>query len=121
MSFIDKAIKRLDECRHGEYVEDIIESTREHIEALLNTRDEYLGLLLYGDLNLNAKELALTISEKIYSIITTHEHRITILNIEYDETLAPWQLKFFLRLRYGDDTNFGMQIIFGHNRYCEVK
>lgn len=51
--------------------------------------------------------------EKLYTIISTHEHKVKILSIEYDETLAPWQLKFFLTLQYNEDlTNFNIRIIF---------
>lgn len=121
MSFVDRVIHVLDEYVDSEYFESPIQAIREHIETLINTKEDTQELLSYNDLDLNIKDLALIMSEKLYIVISTHEHRVKILSIEYDETLVPWQLKFFLTLQYNKDlTNFNIQIIFNSNRYYEV-
>ena len=75
------------------------------------------------DLDINTKNLALLMSEKIYHLINTYEIRAKILNIEYDESFAPWQISFFMRMRHvGGDLldDFNIQIVFKNNRYCDV-
>lgn len=121
MSFVDRVIHVLDEYVDSEYFESPIQAIREHIETLINTKEDTQELLSYNDLDLNIKNLAIVMSERIYDIVSTYEYRAKILSIEYDETLAPWQLKFFLTLQYNKDlTNFNIQIIFNSNRYYEV-
>lgn len=121
MSFVDRVIHVLDEYVDSEYVESPIQAIREHIETLINTKEDTQELLSYNDLDLNIKNLAIVMSERIYDIVSTYEYRVKIVSIEYDETLAPWQLKFFLTLQYNKDlTNFNIQIIFNSNRYYEV-
>lgn len=121
MSFVDRVIHALDEYVDSEYFENPIQAIREHIETLINTKEDAQELLSYNDLDLNIKNLAIVMSERIYDIVSTYEYRAKIVSIEYDETLAPWQLKFFLTLQYNKDlTNFNIQIIFNSNRYYEV-
>ena len=121
MSFIDRVIHVLDEDLDSEYFEKPIQAIREHIKSLINAKEEAQELLSYDDLDLNAKDLAIIMSEKIYNIVSTYERRVKVVSIEYDETLVPWQLKFFLTLQYNKDlTNFNIQIIFNNNRYYEV-
>ena len=121
MSFIDRVIHVLDEDLDSEYFEKPIQAIREHIKSLINAKEEAQELLSYDDLDLNAKDLSIIMSEKIYNIVSTYEHRVKVVSIEYDETLVPWQLKFFLTLQYNKDlTNFNIQIIFNNNRYYEV-
>lgn len=121
MSFVDRVIHALDEYVDSEYFESPIQAIREHIETLINTKEDTQELLSYNDLDLNIKNLAIVMSERIYDIVSTYEYRAKIVSIEYDETLAPCQLKFFLTLQYNKDlTNFNIQIIFNSNRYYEV-
>lgn len=121
MSFIDKVIHTLDEYKDSAYVEDKLQSIKEHIMVLINSKDN-IGLLSFSDLDLNVKNFSILMSEKIYHIISSYEHRIQILSIEYDDTLAPWQLIFFVRFCYSSDNfkEFTIKIIFRNNRYCEV-
>lgn len=121
MSFVDKVIHLLDEYADSEYFENPIQAIREHIKSLINTKEDSKDLLSYNDSDLNIKDLALKMSEKIYNLVSTYEKRVKIISIEYDETLVPWQLKFFLTLKYNrDSTNFNIRIIFNNNRYYEV-
>lgn len=122
MSFIDKIIHTLDECKDDLYVEDDLNSIKEHIRVLINSKDDNQGLSSLSDLDLNVKNLSILMSEKIYHIISTYENRIKILSIEYDDALSPWQLTFFIRFCYSNDSfkEFSIQIIFRNNRYCEV-
>ncbi len=122
MSFIDKVIHTLDDCKDDSYIEDDLHSIKEHIKVLINSKDDNKGLSSLGELDLNVKNLSVLMSEKIYHIISTYEHRIRILSIEYDDLLSPWQLTFFIRFCYINDNfkEFSIQIIFRNNRYCEV-
>lgn len=122
MSFIDKVIHTLDPYTDTPYTEDTIESVKAHIKALINTHDIGTGLLSLGDLDISAKNLAAVMSEHIYHIISNYERRIKVLKIEYDETLAPWQLVFFMRFCKSNDyfKEYSMQITFRNNRYCEI-
>ena len=98
MSFVDRIIHVLDEYADSEYFESPIQAIREHIETLINTKEDAQELLSYNDLDLNIKNLAIVMSERIYDIVSMYECRAKIVSIEYDETLAPCQLKFFLTL-----------------------
>lgn len=121
MSFIDRIIYVLDEYTDYKYFENPIEAIKEHIKSLINTKEDAKELLSYNDCDLNVKDLAIKMSEKIYNIVSTYEHRVKILSIEYDDTLAPWQLRFFLTLQHNKDlTNFKIRIIFNNNHYYEV-
>ncbi len=122
MPFIDKVIHNLDPYVNTEYFEDEIHSIKEHIKVLINSKDKNTDLLTLGDLDINAKHLAIVISEKVYHIISTCECRVKVLNIEYNETLAPWQLIFFIHLCFSNNhfKEFNIQITFKNNRYCEV-
>lgn len=121
MSFIDKVIYTLDET-HSTYLEDTTKAIKDHINTLINAKSRDIDFLSLCDLDLNAKNLAVVMSNRIYQIISKYEHRARILSIEYDETLSPWQLNFFLRFCYGQDRfkEFSIRIIFRNNRYCEV-
>lgn len=122
MSFVDKVIHTLDSYTDTPYFEDEIEGIKKYIKVLINTRGDEVELLSLSDLNISAKNLAVVLSEKIYSIIATYERRIKIVSIEYDESFAPWQLIFFIRFHYYNDKfrEYGMQITFKNNRYCEI-
>lgn len=122
MSFIDKVIHTLCNRNDTLYVENWLESVKEHIRVLINSKDDDFGLLSLGDLDISAKNLAVTISERLYYVISMYEHRIKILSIEYDEALAPWNLSFFIRFCYSGDSfkEYSMQINFRNNRYCEI-
>lgn len=122
MPFIDRVIHTLDSCAQTPYVENKLEDVKEYIKVLMNTRDD-MGLESLCNLDINAKNLGVIMSEKIYNIVSKHEYRIHILSIEYDETLAPWQFNFFIRFHYNNNTfqEHSMQITFRNNRYCEIK
>ena len=118
MSFVDRVIHILDDTRTDTYYEDCICAIKEHIEVLLNAKEQSA----FYDLDLNTKNLAAVVSDQIYRLITAYERRVQILGIEYDEILMPWQLRFFVRFCYRHDNfrEFSMQIVFKNNRYCEV-
>lgn len=122
MPFVDRVIHTLDSYAQTPYVENKLEDVKEHIKALMNTRDD-MGLESLCNLDINAKNLGVIMSEKIYNIVSKHEYRIHILSIEYDETFAPWQFNFFIRFHYHNNTfqEHSMQITFRNNRYCEIK
>lgn len=122
MPFVDRVIHTLDSYAQTPYVENKLEDVKEHIKVLMNTRDD-MGLESLCNLDINAKNLGVIMSEKIYNIVSKHEYRIHILSIEYDETLAPWQFNFFICFHYNNNTfqEHSMQITFRNNRYCEIK
>ncbi|TLD86152.1 MULTISPECIES: hypothetical protein [Helicobacter] len=128
MSFVNKIISQLHPYADSAYFEDRTKTIKDHISILMNTKNEGISLMNFADLSLedldiNTKNLALLMSEKIYHLVNTYETRAKILNIEYDESFAPWQISFFMRMRHvGGDLldDFNIQIVFKNNRYCDV-
>ena len=121
MAFVDRVIYELSDTSPGAYHQDVSVAIKEHIQALMNAKSQHDCSSLC-DLDLNAKNLAHAMSEYIYKIISTYEHRARVLHIGYDETLIPWQLSFFVRLCHSHDhfREFDVRIVFRNNRYCEV-
>lgn len=129
MSFLDRIFYTLNDEHAGTpYQQNIYQDIKNNINVLLNAKlDDYLSLMdedlsSLADLNLTSKNLANIMSSRIYEIISKNERRARILSIEFDDSLAPWQLMFILRLHYNSQPNreFSVNIIFRNNRYCEI-
>lgn len=129
MSLLDRIIHSLDEQRKGvPFHKNKFKDIKDNIALFLNAKlDDCLSANDLGmndiiELNLNGSELCSIMAKEIHHLIGKYEPRIKILSIRYDNTLSPWQLSFMLECVLHDDNfqQFGIEIIFKNNRYCEV-
>lgn len=130
MSLLDKLIHTLGTQNAGvPFYEDILKDIKNNIGVLLNARlDDYVGAGDLGILNdmaelgLNSSKLCLMMAKEITRLITKYEKRIRIVSVDYANTLSPWQLSFFIKCTLSDDAfkEYGIEIIFKNNRYCEI-
>ncbi|TKX30619.1 type VI secretion system baseplate subunit TssE [Campylobacter aviculae] len=129
MSLLDRLIHELDDQNtHVPFYQNDFEDIKNNIKVLLNSKlDDCLsardlGLINLTDLNLNSSELCTSMAKEIQKLISIYEKRIQVVSITYDNSLSPWQLSFILKCLFHNDSfkEFGIEIIFKNNRYCEV-
>lgn len=130
MSLLDKLIYELnDQNAHTPFYQNEFDDIKNNIRVLLNAKlnDSYtikdLGMPDMADINLNSSELCVSMAKEIRKIIDKYEKRVGIVSITYDNSLSPWQLTFMIKCCFENDRfkEFGIEIIFKSNRYCEVK
>lgn len=129
MSFLDKIIHQLDEQYHNTpFHQNEFKDIKNNIQDILNIKlgdcivAADLGLSNIAEFNLNASDLCYKMAKEICFLINKYEQRIRILSIRYDNSLAPWQISFFLRCNFFEDhfKEFNLEIIFKSDRYCEI-
>lgn len=130
MSLLDKLIHELNEQNtHIPFYQNEFEDIKNNIKVLLNAKfnDSYtikdLGMPDIADINLSSSELCISMAKEIKRLVCNYEKRVCITSITYDNSLSPWQLSFIIQCFLQNDRfkEFGIEIIFKSNRYCEVK
>lgn len=129
MSLLGKIIHQLDEqCQNVPFYQNDFEDIKGNIQVLLNAKlDDCIvandfGLSNVIEFNLNASDLCYKMAREIHFLISKYERRIEVLSISYDNSLSPWQISFFLQCSFCNDrfNEFGLEIVFKNDRYCEV-
>lgn len=128
MSFVDKMIFTLDEQNQGlKYIGQELEDIKINVQTILNGKID--GFDSIFNLDIDSLNIATTsfefcsyIAKQIHFLISKHEKRIIIKNINYDDSLKPIKMVFMI---YGHHyLNVNHQIIIKinlmNNRYCEV-
>lgn len=128
MSFVDKMIFTLDEQNQGlKYISQELEDIKINVQTILNGKID--GFDSIFNLDIDSLNIATTsfefcsyIAKQIHFLISKHEKRIIIKNINYDDSLKPIKMVFMI---YGHHhLNVNHQIIIKinlmNNRYCEV-
>lgn len=129
MSLLDKVIHTLDEqYKSVPFYKDELRDIKGNIQVLLNSKlDDCLvandfGLIDIIESNINTSDLCFKMAKEIHFLIKKYERRIRILSINYDDSLTPWRLSFFLKCNFVDDSfkEFSLEIVFKNDRHCEV-
>lgn len=129
MSLLGRIIHQLDEqYQNVPFYQNEFEDIKNNIQVLLNTKlDDCvvandLGLSNVLEFNLNASDLCYKMAKEIHFLINKYERRIKILSINCDDSLHPWQISFFIRCNFYNDSfkEFSLKIVFKSDRYCEV-
>lgn len=129
MSLLEKLIHGLAEQNaHTPFEQNALWEIKNSIKVLLNAKlDDCfsvndLGMPDLIEQNLSSSELCASMAREIQKLISKYEQRIQISSMSYDNSLSPWKLSFFLQCFFCNDAfkEFGIEIIFKNNRYCEV-